>query len=197
MNFDPDHIVKQNFLHIFKMYGVPNRILEIGSFEGMTTVWLSDTLTNYNSKLQIYAVDPHYGSSDLTEFNFDIIKSNFLHNININKNKNIVYISKPSTQALLELQQQDFHPEFIYIDGNHTAHQVLVDLVLSWIILPKDGVILCDDSVNWKFYDQDNKFALQNSPRIAIDYFIHCYFDKVTILQIPNSNQIAFRKLVD
>lgn len=195
MDLDPDHFNKRNFTEIFKSHGVPNTIVEIGVFEGQTTVWLRDTLSQFNPKLMIHAVDPHVGSADLNDFDFTEIRSNFIHNINTTQGKNIVYHNDFSTPVLLNMIKDKVAPEFIYIDGDHTATQVLTDLVLSWLLLCDGGVILCDDATRWRYRDSDGKFALQNSPRMAIDYFIHCNFEFIDILTLPYNHQVAFRKL--
>lgn len=194
MDFDPDNWIKDNFLSIFRNSGVPNCIIEIGVFEGKTTTWLSDTFFKHNPELKIHAIDPHGGSQDLSDFDFKEIKNHFLHNVKVAKNQNIIFHECDSTSALLNLYQEKVTADLIYIDGDHTAPQVLTDLVLSWQILSPNGIILCDDFM-WKYRDKNNNFALQKSPKIAIDYFIHCNFENLNILSLPHNNQIAFRKI--
>lgn len=196
MDFDPDHKVKSNFTSIFQLFGIPNTIVELGVFEGASTVWLSDTFSRFNNNLKIHAVDPHVGSQDLEEFDFSNIQRNFLHNIKSTKFSNIIYHNSTSTAALLSMTQEKISPEFIYVDGDHTAAQVLTDLVLSWQLLPKGGIILCDDATNWKYKNKQNVFLLQSCPKLAIDYFIHCNFEFLEILSLPSSHQVAFRKLI-
>ncbi len=81
--------------------------------------------------------------------------------------------------------------------GAHTADVVLQDLVLSWNILKKGGVILCDDSGgSWMFADKNGYKPVQKSPRLAVENFIQCFWDKIEIIDLPNNWQTAFRRTV-
>ena len=71
-----------NIGHIINKNGVPNTIIEIGAYEGHTTVTMSDLLTPYNANLKIYAIDPHVGSVEIEE-DPEVLHNNFLHNIEL------------------------------------------------------------------------------------------------------------------
>ena len=131
-----------NIGHIINKNGVPNTIIEIGAYEGHTTVTMSDLLTPYNQNLKIYAIDPHIGSVEILEDPEDL-HNNFLHNINECKHKNIEYLRKYSEDGLIELINRGVKAEFIYVDGDHRAPTVLTDLVLSFKLLVKGGIMLC------------------------------------------------------
>jgi hypothetical protein len=45
----------------------------------------------------------------------------------------------------LHLNQIKRQFDLIYIDGDHSAQGVLRDLVLSWPLLLKSGVMICED----------------------------------------------------
>ena len=194
MNFDLDQNTRKNFLDLFNRFGVPNTIIEIGVYEGWTTMWLSDVCGSANKKFQLYAIDPHCGSSDLPDSDFKSIKDNFINNVNYNLRKNIVYLNDFSTDALRKLIDQHVQAEIIYVDGDHNADQVLTDLVLSYLLLPVGGIMLCDDSVNWSHVHHDQR-AIQHTPRLAVDSFIHCFWDKVIQIPLPCSTQVAIKKL--
>ena len=196
MNFDANGNTRKNLLELFRLYGVPNTLIEIGVYEGATTMWLSEICGNINKNFKMYAIDPHCGSIDLPESNFESVKNNFTHNVNVNVNvnKNIVYINESSTVALRQLLNDNVQADLIYIDGDHNADQVLIDLVLSYLLLPVGGVILCDDSVNWS-YGRDGQFSIQHTPRLAVDSFIHCYWDKVIQVPLSVNTQVAIKKL--
>lgn len=196
-DFDLRNHTKNNILHIFRTYGIPENIIEIGSYEGKTTVWLSDEFTPYNKKLKIITIDPFTGSDDLPYVNFDHIKENFLYNIKSNKYTNVQHIENSSRLALLELINNQFSAEFIFIDGDHNSDCVLIDLIFSWQILKLGGVMLCDDATDWKFKNKEKVNILQKTPRLAIDSFLHCFWDKLEVLDIPCQSQIAIRKIKD
>jgi hypothetical protein len=49
--------------------------------------------------------------------------------------------------------------------------------------------MLCDDCIAWR-HDR-----LQDNPKLAVDSFINCYWDKVAVEELGNGYQIAVRKL--
>lgn len=183
-----------NVESIIKNNGVPNTIVEVGVYEGHTTVTMSDFLTPYNPNLKIYAIDPHVGSVEILESPEDT-RNNFLYNINECKHHNIEYIQKFSEDGLIELINRGVEPEFIFIDGDHHASTVLTDLTLSFKLLKTGGIILCDDATDWKYTDKNGTASAQMSPRLAIETFIACYWHKIEIIRLPNMGQTAFRKI--
>ena len=50
--------------------------------------------------------------------------------------------------------------------------------------------MLCDDSVTWGDDQQ-----VTDTPRLAVDSFLHCYWRKVRVLPLANNWQTAFEKL--
>ena len=182
-----------NIEQLFNSYGVPNTYIEIGVYEGSTVFWLSDNYTKYNKNLQIYAIDPHNVSTDLTT-DFVTIKENFLYNLNLNVHKNIHYINKQSKNGLIDLINQNVKAELIYIDGDHKASEVLTDLVLSWQLLNIGGVILCDDTTTWRYIDENKTESAQMSVRMAVEMFMACNWHKIKPLSLPNTGQTAFIK---
>jgi cephalosporin hydroxylase len=194
VDFSSDGCVYENLSSIVNRYGVPSSMIEIGVYEGRTSFWFSDQVRNLGKSIQIYAIDPHYGSNDLTDVEFVDIKKNFLHNLSVHKGS-VTYIEKKSTKGLLELIQQNVKVDLIYIDGDHRAFQVLADLVLAWQLIGIGGLILCDDSTDWKHQDTAEIPAAQMSPRMAVEFFIQCHWDRLKILKLPNSSQTAFLKI--
>jgi predicted O-methyltransferase YrrM len=182
---------------IFSTFGCPNTIIEVGVYEGYTTFWMSDVLHQYNPDLKIYAIDPHVGSNDLTDVDFNEIKSNFCHNLQVNDKKNVEYISKHSNKGLIDLINQGTKAQLIYIDGDHKAAEVLTDLTLSWQLLDVGGVIICDDASSWVFTDKNGTSSPHMSPRMAIEMFISCYWDRIKPIDLPNGTQTAFMKIKD
>ena len=129
----------------------PQRILEIGSFEGMSTCFLINTLTKHY-ECQIHCVDSWQGGQEHTDLNMNDIEARFTHNIKksceaVKHNVN-VHVHKGLTQEqlpkLLAAGGKNFF-DFIYIDGSHEAPDVLFDAVLSFQLLRKGGIIAFDD----------------------------------------------------
>lgn len=185
-----------NLANIVNRFGIPTSYIEVGVYEGSTAFWVAEHMTPHNKNLKIYAIDPHDFSNDL-ETDLSIIGDNFVHNLDVNKHKNVEYIKKYSDQGLIDLINREVKAELIYIDGDHRASTVLSDLVLAWKLLEVGGVMLCDDTGTWRFVDENGTASAQMSPRLAVESFINCYWHKLSILQLPDSTQTAFVKLED
>jgi predicted O-methyltransferase YrrM len=185
---------KSNIEWLVNYYGVPSTIIEVGVFEGGTTFWLSEVLTPHNKNLKIYAIDPHVGSTDMDE-DPDAVQKNFAHNVSVCTYQNVEYIRKHSEDGLIDLINKGVQAELIYIDGDHKANAVLTDLVLSWKLLKKGGVILCDDAVHWQYKDENGMKAAQMSPRMAVEFFIQCHWHELHLIKTQDSWQTAFQKL--
>lgn len=183
-----------NMTHLFQTYGIPNTYIEVGVFEGSTLFWVSDVCTPHNNNIKLYAIDPHVGSNDMHD-DFNLVKENFTHNLSVNQNQNVTYISKFSQDGLIDLINQKVEAELIYIDGDHKASEVLTDLVLAWKLLKVGGVILCDDTTTWRFTDSNGTESAQMSVRMAVEMFIQCNWHKVRLLRLPDATQTAFIKI--
>lgn len=153
----------------------PNlNFLEIGSFQGRSTVWLLENiLTDSTSK--ITCIDTFEGSEEhITNFSEHIknLYDVFIHNISEFKDK--VIIKKNKSQIILKQLTETY--DFIYIDGDHKASSVLEDTVLSFSLLKSGGIMIFDDYL-W--------FAMKkyiDNPKSAIDAFLEIYSDKINIL---------------
>jgi predicted O-methyltransferase YrrM len=194
VDFSSDGCVYENLVHIVNRFGIPTRMLEIGTYEGLTSFWFSDMIRDTGRSIEIHVIDPHVGSNDLTDVSFIDIKQNFLHNLSVHKG-NVNYIQKYSTEGLLDLISKNMKFNLIYIDGDHRASQVLTDLVLSWQLIDVGGLILCDDCTDWMFEDSNGFAAPHMSPRMAVESFLQCNWNKIKIVKLPNSSQTAFLKI--
>jgi len=189
-----------NILSIFKEFGTPTKMIEVGSYEGRTSLWISDNMHELGLDLEVFMIDPHIGSDDIPH-TLKEIRENFINNLEYVKIRNpkhkVHHLDKTSTEGLLELIQKKEKVDFIYVDGDHKSCQVLTDLVLSWELLKENGVILCDDVNGWQFTDKNGVSAAQLSPKMAVEAFIQCNWHKIRVLKLPDSSQAAFVKLKD
>lgn len=184
----------KNIKHIFERYvRTPSVTMEVGVFEGRTTFWMVDT---YPSITKHVAIDPFRGNYEVDETILDMVKDRFIDNLNECPNKTkIEFYENKSINVLPTLTEQF---DFIYIDGDHTSSSVLEDLVLSFHLLKTGGVLLLDDATRWKYtkHSTNEKSGDPSlSPRLAIDSFIHCNWNRIEVLDIPDSSQIAILKL--
>lgn len=187
---------RTNLSYIFQTFGIPNTMIEIGSFEGITTSWVTQQCKLFNHNFKIYAIDPHTTENNNDSFDFEIIQKTFEFNIS-KFTDSIVYINKHSHAALVDLIQKKVQADLIFVDGDHSAAAVLEDLILSWRLLPVGGVILCDDMIGWKLIDKHGNIPVQLSPRMGIEMFIQVNWHKIELIHLPDSYQIAFKKIID
>jgi cephalosporin hydroxylase len=183
-----------NLNYIFQKYGIPDTMIEVGCFEGVTTCWVADFCMLKNEKFKIYAIDPHTTLNDNHAFDFTNVKTTFEYNIDKSAG-NIIYINKYSHEALVDLLHKKETAQLIFVDGDHTSAAVLEDMILSWRLLPVGGVMLCDDSIGWKLIDEQGNAPVQMSPRMGIEMFIQAYWHKIELIHLPDSFQVAFVKL--
>jgi hypothetical protein len=194
-DMDPDNIKISNFEYIFNKVGLPSVVAEIGCYYSKTTSTIVNRLAPHIPNLQYYAIDPYDTSIDVGE-DLEKVCQIFIKNLNSFPYKdNIIFLREKSFDALIKLRNNKISPQFIYIDGDHTAGTVLSDIVLSFDILAPGGVIVCDDSTDWKFKDKNGVTDPQMSPRMAVETFIMCNWSKLNIITLPCGTQTAFIKL--
>ena len=193
-DLDPEGQKLKNFEYIINRFGYPGVVVEIGCYYGKTTSQLVQMIVPRNPNLTYYAIDPFDTSIDVGE-DLEMIHDMFIKNLEQFPFKNnIIFYREMSFDALIKLRCNKITPQLIYIDGDHTAGTVLNDLVLSFDILTPGGVVVCDDSVVWKYKDKNGIEDPQMSPRMAVETFLMCNWSKIEILQLPNGCQTAFIK---
>jgi len=119
-------------------------ILEIGSHEGKSTVWMLENLCNVNGST-FTSIDP-YLTDDKTSPVTSQTYQNFCHNTSICKNKEKLTQHVALSQDVLpKLVEKGKFFDIIYIDGSHKEEDVLFDLIHADMLLKTGGVILMDD----------------------------------------------------
>jgi len=172
-------------------------VLEIGSFEGKSTIWfLENLLQNKNST--ITCVDPWMNYSqdhdslnsyfkETNEWNLKERKTKeiFLYNIIESGNSDKVMVRQGFSDKVLPslITEQKIY-DIIFIDGNHTAPYVMMDTVMSWSLLKNGGIFIFDDYM----WGLDKPTTLR--PKESVDYFIGSFNDY--LIEIYSN----FRKIV-
>lgn len=147
-------------------------VLEIGAFEGRSAVFWAEFFAAANLTI----IDPWPGRTH--EMRFD---SNMTHYPGrVRKLKGFSYSRLPA------LVDEGCKYDFIHIDGSHRRDDVILDSFLCWRLLADEGVVLWDD-YKWKSHLPDEEI-----PKGAIDYFLACYKDQLTI--IHRGYQVIARK---
>lgn len=156
--------------------GKPNiHYLEIGLFEGRSAFWmLENILTHSTSRLTGIDIFPKH------------IEERFYTNLKISGFEHKVTAIKGTSQKELKRFSENSF-DIIYIDGGHTADNVLADAVLSWPLLKEDGILIFDDYL-WK----RNEYPPQMRPQMAIDTFVTVYINQLEI--IHQSSQVVLKK---
>ena len=181
---NPEKVVRQfdEFLSEFK--DKPSTFLEIGSFEGMSTIWmLENILTNKESRL--FCIDAW------AEWTGDAFVR-FVENINKTGLKDKVRIVKGDSSEELRIFPKEYF-DFIYVDGDHDERAVIKDAIGSFRVLKKGGIIAFDDYLlGIRYPNSPGSKAMNGSTKKAIDYFLDVFQDELEI--IHKDYQVWIRK---
>jgi predicted O-methyltransferase YrrM len=140
----------------------PVRALEIGVFEGRSTVWLLDrVLTHPDAGLTW--VDTFGGSPENRGLDLSELENRFRANTARFGAKLTGHVGR-SQDVLRGLVGEQF--DLVYIDGSHEAADVLSDAVLAWPLLKVDGVLGFDDYA-WRMFPEPER-----CPGLAVDAFL-------------------------
>lgn len=160
--------------------------LEIGSFEGKSTVWYMDRFLSHPNST-ITCIEPWYnygeGIDSLNSYGSENshwkfaetnVKDRFFHNIDEQgeKDKAIIYQGL-SDVVLPRLIAQEKKYDLIFVDGNHVAPYVLMDACMSWPLLKVGGYMVFDD------YRWGLEKSVTLRPRKSIDSFVEIFGDYI------------------
>jgi len=161
-----------------------NRILEIGCFEGLSSVFFADNFINHpNSTLT--CVDPFLtiSNNDHRKFLSNNEEQTFDYNISICDNSNKVTVHKVTSDVFFEsisISKETYN--IIYIDGCHESDVLMRDMENSFKILELGGIMWMDD------YMGGDRIRIKG----VIDTFIEKYKDYCEI--IHQGYQLAIKK---
>jgi hypothetical protein len=176
------------------------RALEIGSFEGRSTVWLLENILTH-PLAQIHCVDTFQGSPEHSEMglNLENIRERFLSNVEPYGKKVIFWQGK--SQLLLRkypfsdlafsnplTHEAGLLYDFIYIDGSHKAADVLEDAVLSFRLLKVGGLMIFDDYA----WNGGGPTEFDN-PRRGVEAFYSVYQNQLHTMHV--NYQAVFQKV--
>jgi len=151
-------------------------ILEIGAFEGRSTLFFLDHLEGDNSRLD--TIDP-FPSSDNTCPVYPELYNIFIKNVSPHPNFNKLTVYRDYSQNILPtflLDQKKY--DYILIDGSHLAKDVLFDAMMCFKLLKPGGIIFFDDYEWWGKGQNDPTL-----PKIGIDAFTSVFKDELKIVQ--------------
>ena len=166
-----------NYIDINKQ----NDILEIGCYEGQSSVYFADNLLNHD-KSTLTCVDPFMKieNNDHKELLNNKEEDNFDFNINNCNNNDKIYVNKITSDKFFETNNKYFN--FIYIDGCHETEFVIRDMVNSFKYLTNGGIMWMDD-----YYGGDG-IKIRNT----MNKFLRDYHGKYEIIHM--GYQLAIKK---
>ena len=157
-----------------QMDSLPASILEIGCHEGRSTCWMLENLLTEDGT--IICIDP-FANEPLSAFKNDqppppnLIEQVFRHNTDLAKkpDQTIRLMPTLSFYALAELITENKQFDFIYVDGSHSADEVLADAVMAFGLLKKNGYMIFDDYLWMAAADSLDR------PKMSIDAFVNMF----------------------
>jgi hypothetical protein len=189
--------------------------LEIGSFEGRSTVWTIENMMESGDWID--CIDTWGGGEEHSNGEMDGAEDRFDHNIEAaitltfikeyyeptelsrvtrhgltreGKRVNVYKYKCRSSRYLASKLSHYFDCEnlfdFIYIDGSHIARDVLTDACMAWPLLKKGGIMVFDD------YMWGDARDILHRPKIAIDTFVNLFVEEVDTLHM--GSQLIVRK---
>jgi predicted O-methyltransferase YrrM len=174
--------------------GTPGQrnFLEIGSFEGRSAVWMAENMMTEGDNLR--CIDTWEGSEEHSAETVQGIEDRFRHNLVVAAKKfprrRIFQHKSTSVQELAHwlVEAPEDHPsfDFIYIDGSHTAKDVLTDACMAWPLLKQGGLMVFDDYLWGESRD------ILHRPKLATDFFVNVFAEGLDIVHI--GRQFAVRK---
>lgn len=164
---------------IFSQFHPCKRILEIGSYEGRSAVWLIRNVLGPRGGGELCCIDPWAQEGEEDDSLWVQVEQRFDHNVSVaSRDCPGIVVTKRKGMSIIELSaliasghRESF--DCVYIDGSHQAAEVLSDLLLAFELLRNGGLLICDDYL-WRV--DSNPL---HSPKIAIDAFSNIYFDKL------------------
>ena len=191
------------FIEMLKQFNKFNnklnkQILEIGTYTGVSFINIMENVFNSFGTV----IDNWIDYKEINECNENIteniqqnnIEKAFYDNLKVKKLENRVKVFKgDSTEKLIEIIKLNNENnglksyavqgtgdklskfDLIYVDGSHRLLDCYIDLILSWELLEKNGMMIIDDYL----FNKDN---ILESPYEAVNQFLEKYKNKYTLL---------------
>ncbi len=158
------------------------KVLEVGTYTGISLINIVklipnsigyglDKWTNYiegnnNNNVEML--------NNIDEMN---VESSFYKNISVEGlSDRISGIKGDSYEVLFEMMKEGKMFDFIYIDGSHLSFDCYSDLMISWRLLEKGGILAIDD------YLYNTEGAVVDSPFEGVNHFLKKHQHETKIL---------------
>ena len=166
----------------------PRTIIEIGSYEGRSALWMLEHLLQHPQS-RLHCVDTFHDrespDSYWRKFEANVLRSPHARKVSVTVSASLPFL----TRFVATGERVDF----VYIDGSHRAAEVLEDLVLAFHVTRPGGIIICDDYLKGV---RGGDLTL-GSPKLAVDAFTAIYRDRLDIPWGQPLYQLAMIKTAD
>ena len=171
----------------------PITSIEIGSFEGRSTVYFADHVLKHPQST-LYCIDNWQGGEEVEriKLNYDMAKveSNFDNNVAQHPCHAQIIKQKGTSQHWLaqHLAVRSGGVDFVYVDGSHTQRDTIVDVTMALLLARSGGVVIVDD-----YHNRMGTDDLMLRPKRAVD-FLATTFEKEFVFYVTPSGQAVFVK---
>lgn len=153
------------------------RFLEIGSYEGRSSVWLATKVLRRRGGTLV-CVDPH---------GVKAVRERFERNTKSLRDAGVIeYRRETSRSYFSRVVTKPPQFDLVYVDGCHEPPNILEDAVQAFVVTKPGGMIVFDDYL----LRQEREPHLR--PKVAIDAFLNVFADKLVITNA--GRQMVVRK---
>lgn len=130
------------FLYTLVKMFMPNKILEVGMANGISSVYMAKAQNAYLRKKAAHIIIDPFQSSQWHNAGVSLLKRFDLFG-------NVRVIEDYSFSAIPQLRKEGYRSDFAFIDGSHCLDHTLSDLVAADKVLDIGGLILFDDCADF------------------------------------------------
>ena len=168
--------------------GQPIRCLQIGAYTGDATEWMLENILTHEDAV-LFDVDPWTGSNEPVhhELDWQSVEDTYLerHKGAIESGK--LQVRKMTSDDFFTSDEGRQGFNFIYVDGNHEAAQVLKDGLNAIYRVGVGGIVAFDDYL-WTLGK-----GLWADPKPAIEAIYYCHSNKFEV--IDKGEQIWLKRI--
>jgi predicted O-methyltransferase YrrM len=140
---------------------------------------------------KLTCIDTFQGSEEHAAMGLDLneLFETFKSNVEEGKvaDQHVEAIRSTSYEGLAQVIRLGDMYDFIYVDGSHTAPDVMTDACMAFGLLKPGGIMLFDD------YLWNHVPGILHRPKLAVDLFVTLFSERAELLML--GYQLAVRKI--